>query len=111
MDEIIKSNYYIILYNMLHIYFRCEMSAHIKLLEICNSNVLNNVYSTYDRSILSAIDPDINYLNSTGNLINSEYFITLKINTCFSLFHLILNIRSVPLHFSELLAFLDVLEI
>ena len=29
MDEIIKSKYYIILYNMLHIHLRCEMSAHI----------------------------------------------------------------------------------
>ena len=29
MDEIIKSQYYIILYNMLHIHLRCEMSAHI----------------------------------------------------------------------------------
>ena len=29
MDEIIKSEYYIILYNMLHIHLRCEMSAHI----------------------------------------------------------------------------------
>ena len=60
----------------------------------CNSNVLNNVYSTYDRSILCAIDPDINYLNNSGNLNNSEYFNettfnnTFKINTCFSMFHL-----------------------
>ena len=29
MDEIIKSEYYIIFYNMLHIHLRCEMSAHI----------------------------------------------------------------------------------
>ena len=29
MDEIIKSQYYIILYNMLHIHLRCEMSALI----------------------------------------------------------------------------------
>ena len=48
MDEIIKSEYYIILYNMLHIHLRCEMSAHIiskNDLEdsdiTCNSNVLS----------------------------------------------------------------------
>ena len=76
----------------------------------CNSNVLNNVYSTYDRSILCAIDPDINYLNNSGNLINLQHFNeatfnnTLKINTCFSMFHL--NIRCVPLRFSELLGYL-----
>ena len=29
MDEIIKSEYYIILYNMIHIHLRCEMSVHI----------------------------------------------------------------------------------
>ena len=49
----------------------------------CNSNVLNNGYSTYDRSILCAIDPDINYLNSSGNLINSEYFNETTFNTTF----------------------------
>ena len=151
MDEIIKSKHDMILYNMLHIYLRCEMSAHIiissllsylqfylimsmystqgKLSSVskydldsledihitCNSNVLNNVYSTYDKSILIDIDPVINYLHSSGNLINWEYFNettfmnTLTINTCFSMFHL--KIRSVPLNFSELLTYLDVLEI
>ena len=29
MDKIIKFEYYINLYNMLHIHLRCEMSAHI----------------------------------------------------------------------------------
>ena len=49
----------------------------------CNSNVLNNVYSTYDRSILFTIDPDINYLNNSGNLINSEYFNETTFNNTF----------------------------
>ena len=81
---------------------------------LCNSNVVNNVYSTFDRSILCDIDPDINYLN-TCNLMNSEYYNettfnnTFNRNTNLSMFHL--NIRSVPLHFSELLAYLDVLDI
>ena len=39
MDEIIKSEYYIILYKMLHIHLRCENEhsyyfEHIKLLEV-----------------------------------------------------------------------------
>ena len=33
----------------------------------------NNVYSKYDRSILSDIDPDINYFQ-TNNNITSNYF-------------------------------------
>ena len=51
--------------------------------KLCNSNLLNNVYSTYDRSIVCAIDPDINYINSSGNLINSEYFKETTFNNIF----------------------------
>ena len=82
---------------------------------LCNSNVINNVYSTVDRSILCGIDPDINYMNTSCNLMNSAYYNettfnnTFKRNTNLSMFHL--NIRSVPLHFSELLAYLNVLDI
>ena len=59
---------------------------------LCNSNVVNNVYSTFDRSILCDIDPDIHYLN-TCNLMNSEYYNettfnnTFHRNTNLSMFH------------------------
>ena len=71
-----------------------------------------DICSTYDRSILGDIDPDINYLS---NLVKSNYYnetsfnSTFNKNTNLSIFHM--NIRSVPLHFSELLAYLNVLDI
>ena len=80
-----------------------------------NSNtctLFNNVYSNYDRSILSDVDPDINYFT---NSVNSKYYNETTFNNTFcqklnlSIFHL--NIRSVPLHFSELVLYLDVLNI
>ena len=79
------------------------------------SNTFNNLYSTYDRSILSDIDPDIHYLSNTNNIIKTEYYNETMFNNIygkihnFSIFHL--NIRSVPLHFCELLSYLDTLDI
>lgn len=68
----------------------------------------------YDRSILSMIDPDLNYLNISKNNITSEYYDESSFNTrftdnnCLSLIHL--NIRSLPLHFREFLAYLNTLQ-
>ena len=68
----------------------------------------------YDRSLLSDIDPDFNYLHNTRS-VNSEYYNEQQFNrkfgnnTNFSLMHL--NIRSVPSHFEELLCYLDTLNI
>ena len=70
------------------------------------SDVYNYRYSTYDRSTFSNIDPDINYLQTT-NVVNSEYFNESMFNNVFnktanmSIIHL--NIRSIPLHFTEFL--------
>ena len=74
-----------------------------------------DIYSAYDRSILGDIDPDIHYLSNSSNSMNSNYYNettfnrTFSKNTNLSIFHL--NIRSVPSHFSELLAYLNVLNI
>ena len=71
-------------------------------------------YDNYDRSILCDIDPDLNYLDSACK-VNAEYYTEQSFNdnfsnNCnFSLMHL--NIRSIPLHFTELLCYLDTLNI
>ena len=71
-------------------------------------------HDTYDRSLLSDIDPDFNYLHN-NRTVNSDYFTeqefnkTFSNNLNFSLMHL--NIRSLPLHFTELLCYLDTLDI
>ena len=77
-----------------------------------SSAVINN--DNYDRSLLSDINPDLNYLHSNYT-INSECYNEQQFNrkfsnnTNFSLMHL--NIRSVPLHFTEVLCYLDNLDI
>ena len=77
-------------------------------------DLYNNMYSTYDRSTLTNIDPDINYLQKT-NMCNSEYYDENMFNNAFnktasmSIIHL--NIRSVPLHFSEFITYLDTLSV
>ena len=71
-------------------------------------------YDNYDRSSLCDIDPDLNYLDSACK-VNAEYYTEQSFNdnfanNCnFSLMHL--NIRSIPLHFTELLCYLDILNI
>ena len=66
-------------------------------------------YDNYDRSILCDIDPDLNYLDRAYK-VNAEYYTEQSFNdnfanNCnFSLMHL--NIRSIPLHFTELLCYL-----
>ena len=65
-----------------------------------------------DKSILCDIDLDPNYLN---NISKSEYYDEIILNQSFrktsnfSLIHL--NIRSVPLHFTECMSYLDTLDI
>ena len=62
-----------------------------------NTALHNNMYSTYDRSLLNNIDPDINYLQK-NNIVNSDYYDEIKFNDAFksttnmSIIHL--NIRS-----------------
>ena len=65
----------------------------------------------YDRSILSDIDPDIHY----NNCVDAQYYNENSFNKVFrnsnelSLMHL--NIKSVPAHFSQLRAQLDLLSV
>ena len=67
---------------------------------------------SFDKSTLCDIDPDLNYLN---NISKSEYYDETIFNQSFrktsnfSLIHL--NIRSVPLHFTEFMSYLDTLDI
>ena len=60
------------------------------------------------------IDPDLNYYYH-NNSIKSEYYTEKQFNNTFSdnnnLSILHLNIRSVPLHFSEFLCYLDTLDL
>ena len=63
---------------------------------------------------MSDIDPDFNYLHN-NRTVNSDYFTEQEFNKIiskninFSLMHL--NIRSLPLHFTEILCYLDTLDI
>ena len=78
-------------------------------------DIYNRQYYAYDRSLLNDIDPDTNYLNDVNNNISSNYYNEHSFNTKFqnndNLSFIHLNIRSVPLHFSELLCYLDTLII
>ena len=78
-------------------------------------DIFNRQYYAYDRSLLNDIDPDTNYLNDASNNISSNYYNENSFNTKFknntNLSFIHLNIRSVPLHFSELLCYLDTLLI
>jgi len=82
---------------------------------VSRTTSFNNHYATYDRSNLNIIDPDINYLSDANNNVTSNYYDENGFNAKFhnnnnlSLIHL--NIRSVPLHFSEFLSYLDTLDI
>ena len=71
-------------------------------------------YTEHDRSVLCDIDPDLNYYYH-NNSIKSEYYTEKQFNNTFSdnnnLSILRLNIRSVPLHFSEFLCYLDTLDL
>ena len=81
-------------------------------LHISGSAVFN--HDNYDRSLLSDIDPDFNYL-CNNRTVNSDYYNEQEFNRKFSnnssssLIHL--NSRSVPLHFNEFLCYLDTLDI
>ena len=68
--------------------------------------------NSFVKSILCDIDPDLNYLN---NLSKSKYYDETLFNQSFrktshfSLIHL--NIKSVPLHFTEFMSYFDTLDI
>ena len=69
-----------------------------------------NVNEKYDHSILSQIDPDMNYPQLNDSLSNSNYYDENSFNCSFSnnnnlsLFHM--NIRSIPKHLGDLIAYL-----
>ena len=71
-------------------------------------------YTEHDRSVLCDIDPDLYYYYH-NNSIKSEYYTEKQFNNTFSdnnnLSILHLNIRSVPLHFSEFLCYLDTVDL
>ena len=79
-----------------------------KLVGTCSKYYTDSVH----KSILCDIDPDLNYLN---NISKSEYYDETIFNQSFrktsnfSLTHL--NIRSVPLHFTQCMSYLDTLDI
>ena len=82
---------------------------------LCNGDSVHKAnYTEHDRSVLCDIDPDLNYYYH-NNSIKSEYYTEKQFNNTFSdnnnLSILHLNIRSVPLHFSEFLCYLDTLDI
>ena len=78
-----------------------------------HASYIHSNINGYDRSILSDIDPDIHY----NNCVDAQYYNenSFKFNKVFrnsnelSLMHL--NIRSVPAHFSQLRAQLDLLSV
>ena len=69
-----------------------------------------NINEKYDHSILSQIDPDMNYPQLSDSLSTSNYYDENSFNCSFSnnnnlsLFHM--NIRSIPKHFGDLKAYL-----
>ena len=85
---------------MANIYANVSQLPHTQLM---SGSEGTSYYDNYDRSILCDIDPDLNYLDSACK-VNAEYY-----THYFSLMHL--NIRSIPLHFTELLCYLDSLNI
>ena len=74
-------------------------------------NYIQSNINGYDQSVLSDIDPDIHY----NNCVDAQYYNENSFNKVFkdsnelSLMHL--NIRSVPAHFSQFRAQLDLLSI
>ena len=71
-------------------------------------------FNNYDRSHLSDIDPDNNYINNNNVLPESEYFDELSFKSNFQKsnhFSIFLhNMRSLPDHFRELTCYLDTLD-
>ena len=71
--------------------------------------------STHDTSVLGDIDPDNHCWNNMNHAMTLEYYNEMSFNNTFSdnqnlsLIHL--NIRSVPLHFTECLSYLDTLNV
>ena len=76
---------------------------------------LKDIFSRHDKSVLRDIDPDNNFLNNLNHTMTSEYYNeisfnnTLSDNQYLSLLHL--NIRSVPLHYTEFVSYLDTLNV
>ena len=73
-----------------------------------------NVMEKYDHSILSPIDPDMNYPQLNDSFSTSNYYdensfkYSFFNNNNLSLFHM--NIRSIPKHFSDLKVYLTSLK-
>ena len=99
-------------------------SSHIlpsKLSSACNyyiydskqNNIGNN--SRHGKSVLGDIDPDNHFWNNMNHTMTSEYYNEMSFNNTFSdnqnLSLLHLNIRSVPLHFTECSSYLDTLHV
>ena len=77
----------------------------------CNGDSVHKANDTKrDRSVMCDNDPDHNYYDH-NNIIKSEYYTEKLFNNTFSdnnnLYILHLNIRSVPLDFSELLCYFN----
>ena len=74
----------------------------------------NNCFNNYDRSHLSEIDPDNNYINNNNVLPDTKYFdeksfkLNFQKNNNFSIF--LHNMRSLPDHFRELTCYLDTID-
>ena len=82
---------------------------------LCNGDSIHKAnYTEHDGSILCDIKQDLNYYYH-NNSIKSEYYTekqfnnTISDNNKLSILHL--NIRRVPLHFSEFLCYLDTLDL
>ena len=84
----------------------------VRINNLMNLSIDNtyNVNEKYDHSILSQIDPDMNYPQLNDPFSTSTYYDEKSFNFSFSnnnnlsLFHM--NIRSIPKHFSDLKAYL-----
>ena len=76
---------------------------------------LKDIFSRHDKLVLRDIDPDTNFLNNLNHTMTSEYYNEISFNNTFSdnqyLSLLHLNIRSVPLHYTEFVSYLDTLNV
>ena len=76
---------------------------------------INYIFSRHDKSVLGDIDPVTHFLNNLNHIMILEYYNEISFNNTFSdnqdLSLLHLNIRSVPLHYTELVSYLDTLNV
>ena len=62
---------------------------------------LKDIFSRHDKSVLGDIDPDTHFFNNLNHTMTSEYYNEISFN----------NIRSVPLHFTNCVSYLDTLNV